>query len=165
MCHYSLSKDYDGWNLLHCMRDLEEKLGSLFVLERRFYWFGLKKDIYDFVKKCLTCQKVKYDRAKTSCLLLFLPSRGNLSLWISESRFPKSLHRNNQIWVLVDRLLGCKDGYLLLLVWVGISLCLARFYCPMFEYTMIGWHGAFLCSNPLSYCRVCHPVTSGRHFM
>ncbi|MCO5561070.1 hypothetical protein L7F22_014691 [Adiantum nelumboides] len=42
-------------------------------VERYFYWQRLKKDVEDFVRSCLVCQKVKFDRHKAQGLLQPLP--------------------------------------------------------------------------------------------
>ena len=42
-------------------------------IETYFYWPTMKVDIQDYVSKCETCQKTKYDRGKQSGLLQPLP--------------------------------------------------------------------------------------------
>ena len=42
-------------------------------LRRTFWWHGMKKDIANFVAKCLTCQKVKIDHRQPRGLLYPLP--------------------------------------------------------------------------------------------
>ncbi|MCO5580651.1 hypothetical protein L7F22_034521 [Adiantum nelumboides] len=42
-------------------------------VERYFYWPRLKKDVEEFVRSCLVCQKVKFDRHKAQGLLQPLP--------------------------------------------------------------------------------------------
>ncbi|MCO5604452.1 hypothetical protein L7F22_058618 [Adiantum nelumboides] len=46
-------------------------------IERYFYWPRLKKDVEEFVRSCLVCQKVKFDRHKARGLLqpLTIPTR------------------------------------------------------------------------------------------
>ena len=33
-------------------------------IKRAFYWSGMKKDMEDFVSKCVTCQQVKAELKK-----------------------------------------------------------------------------------------------------
>ena len=42
-------------------------------VKRSFWWPGMKKDIAEYVAKCLTCQKVKAEQQKPSGLLQPLP--------------------------------------------------------------------------------------------
>ncbi|MCO5570367.1 hypothetical protein L7F22_024087 [Adiantum nelumboides] len=42
-------------------------------VERYFYWPRLKKDVEEFVRSCLVCQKVKFDRHKAQGMLQPLP--------------------------------------------------------------------------------------------
>ncbi|MCO5551159.1 hypothetical protein L7F22_004656 [Adiantum nelumboides] len=42
-------------------------------VERYFYWPRLKKDVEEFVRNCLVCQKVKFDKHKAQGLLQPLP--------------------------------------------------------------------------------------------
>lgn len=82
------------------------KARTLFVLERHFYWPSLRKYIFNFVEQCLTCQKVKFDKGKTPGLLQPLPIPNKP--WESITMdfilgIPRSIHGNNQIWVIVDR--------------------------------------------------------------
>ena len=76
-------------------------------VKRSFWWPGMKKDIAEYVAKCLTCQKVKAEQQKPSGLLQPLP----IPEWKWESismDFISGLPRTRQgfdaIWVVVDRL-------------------------------------------------------------
>ena len=76
-------------------------------LRRTFWWHGMKKDIANFVAKCLTCQKVKIDHRRPQGLLHPLP----IPEWKWESismdfvcGLPRTTKGNNMIWVMVDRL-------------------------------------------------------------
>ncbi|CAN4119009.1 unnamed protein product [Withania somnifera] len=42
-------------------------------LRRLYWWNGMKKDIVDYVSKCLNCQRVKYEHHKPGGLLQRLP--------------------------------------------------------------------------------------------
>ena len=38
-------------------------------LKRNFWWNGMKKDVAEFVSRCLTCQQVKAEHQKLSGLM------------------------------------------------------------------------------------------------
>ncbi|MCO5572529.1 hypothetical protein L7F22_026284 [Adiantum nelumboides] len=66
----------------------------------------MKRDIPDYVSKCVVCQKTKLDRGKQPGLLQPLPLPA--SPWESISMdfifgLPKSIHGNTGIWAIVDR--------------------------------------------------------------
>ena len=52
--HFIAGSVYPGvTNMYHIIRDL-------------YWWDGLKKDVADYVSKCLTCQQVKAEHQKPS---------------------------------------------------------------------------------------------------
>ena len=76
-------------------------------LKRDWWWQGMKKDVTEFVARCLTCQKVKIEHRKPPGLLQ------NLEIpewkWDSISMdfimgLPLTSSGHNAIWVIVDRL-------------------------------------------------------------
>ena len=72
-----------------------------------FWWKGLRKDVSDFVSKCLVFQRVKFERQKSSGLLQLLPVPD--WKWDSISMdfivgLPRTRRGNDAIWVIVDRL-------------------------------------------------------------
>ncbi|MCO5581409.1 hypothetical protein L7F22_035293 [Adiantum nelumboides] len=79
---------------------------TLRAIETYFYWPTMKRDIPDYVSKCVVYQKTKFDRGKQSGLLQPLPIPD--SPWESISMdfifgLPKSIHGNTGIWTIVDR--------------------------------------------------------------
>ncbi|MCO5580733.1 hypothetical protein L7F22_034603 [Adiantum nelumboides] len=79
---------------------------TLRAIEINFYWPTMKRDIPDYVSKCVVCQKTKFDRGKQPGLLQPLPILD--SPWESISMdfifgLPKSIHGNTRIWTIVDR--------------------------------------------------------------
>ncbi|MCO5608666.1 hypothetical protein L7F22_062880 [Adiantum nelumboides] len=79
---------------------------TLRAIETYFYWPTMKRDILDYVSKCVVCQKTKFDRGKQPGLLQPLPIPN--SPWESISMdfifgLPKSIHGNTGIWTIVDR--------------------------------------------------------------
>jgi len=76
-------------------------------LKCNFWWSGMKKDVAEFVAKCLNCQRVKAERSKQKGLLqpLEIPQLK----WDSISMdfvggLPLTRSGKDKIWVIVDRL-------------------------------------------------------------
>ena len=76
-------------------------------LKRMFWWPGLKKEVANYVSKCLTCQKVKVEHQKPSGTLQPL----GIPQWKWEqitmdfvTGLPKTSTGHDAIWVIVDRL-------------------------------------------------------------
>ena len=74
---------------------------------RQYWWPGMKRDIAEYVSRCLICQQVKVEHRKPGGLLQPLPVPG----WKWERitmdfvvGLPKSQKGNDAIWVIVDRL-------------------------------------------------------------
>ena len=76
-------------------------------LSRHFWWSNMKREIAEWVSKCLTCQRVKAEHQKPSGLLQPLP----IPEWKWEHitmdfvvGLPTTQKGHNAIWVIVDRL-------------------------------------------------------------
>ncbi|GJR86352.1 putative reverse transcriptase domain-containing protein [Tanacetum coccineum] len=76
-------------------------------LKDRYWWPGMKKDIAEYVSKCLTCLKVKAEHQRPSGLL----QQPEILVWKWEGiamGFMTKLHRTSSghdtIWVIMDRL-------------------------------------------------------------
>ena len=76
-------------------------------LRRQFYWSGIKKHIREFVRRCLTCQKVKAEHQRPAGLLQPL----EVAKWKWEhitmdfmTNLPQTLRGHDAVWVIVDRL-------------------------------------------------------------
>ena len=76
-------------------------------IKGRFWWNNMKREIAEYVSRCITCQKVKYEHRKPPGLLhpLHIPE------WKWEhismdfvSGLPLTSRKNDVIWVIVDRL-------------------------------------------------------------
>nr|GEY33918.1 putative reverse transcriptase domain-containing protein [Tanacetum cinerariifolium] len=72
-----------------------------------YWWPGMKKDIAEYVSKCLTCSKIKAEHQKPSGLL----QQPEIPEWKWEkimmdlvTKLPKSSSGHDAIWVVVDRL-------------------------------------------------------------
>jgi hypothetical protein len=76
-------------------------------LRRNFWWNNMKRDISNYVSRCLTCQLVKAERIRKGGLLqpLKIPEWKweNISMdFVTD--LPKTQRGNDAIWVVVDRL-------------------------------------------------------------
>jgi hypothetical protein len=76
-------------------------------LKGNYWWKCMKKDVAEFVTKCLTCQQVKAEHQRPSGLLQPLP----IPEWKWEkitmdfvSGLPRTQKGYDSIWVIVDRL-------------------------------------------------------------
>ena len=76
------------------------------ALERYFFWPTLRTDIEKYVRECLVCQKVKYDRHKVYGMLKPLPVPDmpweSIAMdFITE--LPRTRAGNDAIWTIIDR--------------------------------------------------------------
>ncbi|GJV04356.1 putative reverse transcriptase domain-containing protein [Tanacetum coccineum] len=76
-------------------------------LRDRYWWPGMKKDIAEYVSKCLTCLKVKAEHQRPSGLL----QQPEILVWKWEgiamdfvTKLPKTSSGHDTIWVIMDRL-------------------------------------------------------------
>ena len=83
-------------------------------LKMSFWWSGMKRDVSEFVTKCLMCQRVKAEHQVPSGLLqsIRIPEwkwdRITMDFMVG---LPLTRRRHDSIWVLVDRL--TKSAYFL----------------------------------------------------
>ncbi|KAG8472896.1 hypothetical protein CXB51_034783 [Gossypium anomalum] len=76
-------------------------------LKRQFWWPGMKRDISDYVSKCLICQQVKAEHQVPSGLLqpiLILEWKWDRITMDFVSGLPVTQSKKDSIWVIVDRL-------------------------------------------------------------
>lgn len=76
-------------------------------LRRQFWWIAMKREVGQYVTKCLTCQRVKAEHQRPSGLLKPL----SIPIWKWENiamdfvvGLPKTKQGHDAIWVIVDRL-------------------------------------------------------------
>ena len=76
-------------------------------LREHYWWPGMKREIADFVARCLVCQQVKAEHQRPAGLLQSLP----IPEWKWEhitmdfvSNLPRTQKGHEAIWVIVDRL-------------------------------------------------------------
>ena len=76
-------------------------------MKQSYWWRGMKKDISEYVAKCLTCQQVKAEHQVPSGLLNPLPipqwKWDNITMDFV-SGIPLTQKKHDAIWVIVDRL-------------------------------------------------------------
>ena len=84
------------------------------TLREHYWWKGMKKEITDFVSRCLTCQQVKAEHQKPAGKIQLLP----IPVWKWEkitmdfvTGLPRTQRQHDVIWVIVDRL--TKSAYFL----------------------------------------------------
>ena len=77
------------------------------TLKEYYWWSGMKREVTEYLSKCLVCQQVKAERQKPSGLLQPLP----IPEWKWEHittdfvfKLPPTTQRHDGIWVVVDRL-------------------------------------------------------------
>ena len=76
-------------------------------LKDTYWWNGMKRDVADFVSKCLTCQQVKLEHQRSSGLLQQLPIpewKWDMISMDFISGLPRTSSGYDAIWVIVDRL-------------------------------------------------------------
>ncbi|KAG8485890.1 hypothetical protein CXB51_019244 [Gossypium anomalum] len=76
-------------------------------LKRQFWWPGMKRDISDYVSKCLICQQVKAEHQVPSGLLqpIQIPEwKWDRITMDFVSGLPVTQSKKDSIWVIVDRL-------------------------------------------------------------
>ena len=76
-------------------------------LKGSFWWFGMKRDVADYVKQCLTCQQVKGEHQRPGGLLQSI----QIPEWKWEDiamdfivGLPRTSNGFDAIWVVIDRL-------------------------------------------------------------
>ncbi|KAL4383820.1 hypothetical protein GQ457_15G019280 [Hibiscus cannabinus] len=79
-------------------------------LKGEYYWVGLKKDVAEFVSKCMVCQRVKAEHQFPSGLLQPL----RIPEWKWEritmefvTGLPMTPSKKDSVWVIVDRFTKC----------------------------------------------------------
>ena len=76
-------------------------------LKQHYWWKGMKRDVTQYVSKCLTCQQVKVEHQVPTGLLNPLPipqwKWDNISMDFV-SGFPLTQQKHDSVWVIVDKL-------------------------------------------------------------
>ena len=76
-------------------------------LKQNYWWKGMKRDVTDYVSKCLTCQQVKAEHQTPSGMLNPIPipqwKWDNIAIDFV-SGFPLTQRKHDAIWVIIDKL-------------------------------------------------------------
>ena len=76
-------------------------------LKQHYWWKGMKRDVTEYVCKCLTCQQVKAEHQVPTGLLNPLPipqwKWDNITMDFV-SGFPLTQQKHDYVWVIVDKL-------------------------------------------------------------
>ena len=76
-------------------------------LKTSYWWFEMKRDVSEFVTKCMVCQKVKAEHQVPSGLLQpirILEWKWDRITMDFVVKLPLTRRKHNSIWVVVDRL-------------------------------------------------------------
>ena len=76
-------------------------------LKKLYWWLGMKKEVAEFIARCLTCQKVKIEHQKPSGMLhpLEIPEwKWDHITMDFVMGLPRTSSGHDAIWVVVDRL-------------------------------------------------------------
>ncbi|MCO5587151.1 hypothetical protein L7F22_041098 [Adiantum nelumboides] len=119
--HYTLKSDYLMMHGKLCVtKQLQPKVliechaspytghrgidATVKAIDTFFYWPSLQRDVNAFVRSCLVCQKVKFDRQKTPGLLQPLPTPNKPWKSIAMDfifNLPRTPTRNDEIWTII----------------------------------------------------------------
>ena len=63
-------------------------------LKQHFWWESMRRDVAEFVSKCLVCQKVKAPKQKAMDFIVGLPKtpKSYTVIWVVVDRLTKSAH-------------------------------------------------------------------------
>ena len=85
---------------------------TLETIRKEYFWSGMKKDIAEYIARCMECQKVKIEHRHLAGLLQPLP----IPKWKWEvvtidfiTKFPKTIRQNHSIMAVEDKL--TKDAH------------------------------------------------------
>ena len=77
------------------------------TIKKNYWWFGMKKDVADFVSRCLVCQQVKVEHQKpleTLHPLSILEWKREHITMDSVIGLPRTQAGYDAIWIIMDRL-------------------------------------------------------------
>jgi hypothetical protein len=94
-------------------------------LKARYWWYGMKRDIVEYVSLCATCQRVKAEHQRPARLLQPL----KILEWKCEEirmdfivGLPRTQAGYDSIWVIVDRLTKVAHFILVKTTYSGVKL-------------------------------------------
>ena len=96
---------YEAHNKVFTMHPGGDKMYQ--DLKQFYWWKGMKRDVTEYVSKCLTCQQVKAEHQVPTGLFNPLPipkwKWDNITMDFV-SGFPLTQQKHDSVWVIVDRL-------------------------------------------------------------
>ena len=96
---------YEAHNTIFTMHPEGTKMYQ--DLKQYYWWLGMKRDMTEYVSKCLACQQVKVEHQVPSGLLKPIPALqwkwDNITMDLV-SGLPLTQKKHHSIWVIVDRL-------------------------------------------------------------
>ena len=110
-------------------------------LRRQYYWSGMKRHVGDFVRRCLTYQRVKAKQQKPAGLLHPLEEvewKWELITMDFVTHLPRKPQRHDAVWVIVDRL--TKSAHFLA---VRMTFTLESF-CRLYIREIVRLHGVLV---------------------
>ena len=127
---------YESHNTVFTMHPGGNKMYQ--ELKQYYWWRGLKKDISEYMSKCITCQLVKVEHQVPSGLLNPLPIpqwKGDNITMDFVSGFPLTQRKHDSVWVIVDRL--TKSTHFLT---VRLDYCMDR-VAELYVSEIVRFHG------------------------
>ena len=124
----------------HCSRFAVHLGGTKIYrdLRRQYYWSGIKRNVRDFVRRCLTCQQVKAEHQRPTRLL----QRLEVAEWTWKhvtmdfvTHLPRTSCRHDAVWVIVYRL--TKSAHFLA---VRLTFTMEEF-CRLYIREIVRLHG------------------------
>jgi hypothetical protein len=80
---------------------------TIVAVKSQYYWLGMKKEVADFIAKCLECQKVKATHRHPTSLLQPLPIpelKWEVVTMDFITKLPRTYKNHDSIMVVVDKL-------------------------------------------------------------
>jgi hypothetical protein len=80
---------------------------TITVVRIQFFWPGMKKDVVDYIARCMECHKVKAEHRHTTCLLQPLPipeKKWEVITMDFITGLPRMNKQHDSIMVVVDKL-------------------------------------------------------------
>ena len=113
-CRVHVSNDQELKNLILSKMHKVPYVGHLgyqktiVVVKKQYFWPGMKKEVVDFIARCLECHKVKVEQRHPASLLQPFP----IPEWKWEvvtmefiTKFPRTVKQHDSIMVVVEILL------------------------------------------------------------
>jgi hypothetical protein len=85
---------------------------TIAAVRNQFFWPGMKKDVVDYISRCMECQRVKVEHRHPTCLLQPLPipkKKWEVVTIEFITKFLRTTRQHDSIMVVVDKL--TKDAH------------------------------------------------------